>query len=175
MKKAWFMLAFLVLADLPLTAQDDDSLYAPEVATIDKLVAALYDVISGPAGEARDWDRMRYLFAPHARLSAVYRSGEGNVNYVTLTVDEYIERNGGYFEKNGFYEKELFRVTQEYDNLFHLMSTYLTLERPEGPVTRRGINSIQVARYDGRFWIVSIFWNPETPEHPIPEAYTPER
>src|SRR5688572_18845337 len=32
-----------------------------DVASIDAIVAALYDVISGPAGKKRDWDRMRSL------------------------------------------------------------------------------------------------------------------
>ncbi len=38
-----------------------------DVATMDAIVAAVYDVISGPAGK-RDWDRFRSLFIPGARL-----------------------------------------------------------------------------------------------------------
>src|ERR1044071_1076901 len=45
-----------------------------DTASMDSILAALYDVISGPAGQQRDWDRMRALFAPGARLiPTVYR------------------------------------------------------------------------------------------------------
>jgi len=38
----------------------------------------------------------------------------------------------------------------------------------------RGINSIQLF-YDGsRWWIVSIYWQQESPEYPIPEKYLSE-
>src|ERR1700730_6512750 len=39
-----------------------------DVASIDSIIAAVYNVISGPAGKKRDWDRMRSLFVPGARL-----------------------------------------------------------------------------------------------------------
>ena len=39
-----------------------------DVESIDAIIAALYDVISGPIGEKRDWDRFRSLFVPDARL-----------------------------------------------------------------------------------------------------------
>src|SRR5438477_11273001 len=38
-----------------------------DVASIDSMIAALYDVISGPLG-ARNWDRFRSLFIPGLRL-----------------------------------------------------------------------------------------------------------
>src|SRR5262249_15850160 len=40
---------------------------AEDVRSIESIVAAIYDVISGPPGD-RDWDRMRSLFHPGARL-----------------------------------------------------------------------------------------------------------
>ena len=39
-----------------------------DVASPEAIVAALYQVISGDAGVARDWDRFRPLFHPTARL-----------------------------------------------------------------------------------------------------------
>ncbi len=39
-----------------------------DVASVDSIIAAVYDVISGPAGKKRDWDRMKSLFLPGARL-----------------------------------------------------------------------------------------------------------
>ncbi len=50
-----------------------------DVASVDAIVAALYDVISGPAGQARDWDRFRSLFHPSARLIPAGKNRQGVV------------------------------------------------------------------------------------------------
>ena len=47
-----------------------------DVQSLDAMVAAIYDVISGPPG-ARDWNRFRSLFATDARLIAVRVPKEG--------------------------------------------------------------------------------------------------
>ena len=39
-----------------------------DVNSVDAIITALYSVISGPKGQPRDWDRMRSLFLPSARL-----------------------------------------------------------------------------------------------------------
>ena len=39
-----------------------------DVSSPEAIVAAVYDVISGPAGQKRNWDRMRILFVPDARM-----------------------------------------------------------------------------------------------------------
>jgi hypothetical protein len=39
-----------------------------DVESIDAIVTAAYDGISGPAGKKRDWDRERSLYFPGARL-----------------------------------------------------------------------------------------------------------
>ena len=41
-----------------------------DVDTVDHLIASLYDVVSGPAGQ-RDWDRFRSLFVPDGRIGVV--------------------------------------------------------------------------------------------------------
>src|SRR5438045_9639212 len=39
-----------------------------DVEPIDAIIAAAYHVISGPAGQKRDWNRERSLFCPGARI-----------------------------------------------------------------------------------------------------------
>src|SRR5580698_564307 len=48
-----------------------------DVSSVDAIMAATYDVISVPAGKARDWDRFRSLFVPGARLMAVHEDKDG--------------------------------------------------------------------------------------------------
>jgi hypothetical protein len=35
----------------------------------------------------------------------------------------------------------------------------------------RGINSIQLFNDGSRWWILSIYWQHETPQHAIPQKY----
>src|SRR5258706_2290551 len=97
---------------------------ASDVASMDSIVAALYDVISGPAGKKRDWDRMRSLFVPGAGLIPTGSRPGGVYGSRVLTVDEYIERSSGFFEKEGFFENETARVTEQVGQIAQAFSTY---------------------------------------------------
>ena len=46
-----------------------------DLAGIDQAIRGVYDVISGPRGQKRDFDRMRSLFAPNATLKAIGPKG----------------------------------------------------------------------------------------------------
>jgi hypothetical protein len=154
------------------------------VSTIDGIIAAVYEVISGPAGQKRDWDRMRSLFAPGARLmptSPVHPPGtapdaplNGFEVYATqaLDVDGFIARAGSYFEEHGFFERETARRVETFGHIAHVWSTYESRHKPEDPAPfARGINSIQLMNDGKRWWIVTIFWEAETPRTTIPKKY----
>ena len=80
-----------------------------DVANQDAIIAALYDVISGPACQARDWDRFRSLFVPGARLIPTgFTSGKAVTR--VMTPDEYATMSGANLERNGFFEKEISRT-----------------------------------------------------------------
>ncbi len=176
--------AALLLLARPLAAQvewkspgdaDVPAAQPEDVASIDAILGALYDVISGPAGEARDWDRMRSLFLPEARLVPSGTARDGSVRYLAWSVDEYIANAGGQLEANGFFETEAHRVEERFGNIAHVFSTYdsfrTTEEMEAGTPFMRGINSIQLL-YDGeRWWVLQVFWQAETPNHPLPERY----
>jgi hypothetical protein len=102
-----------------------------DVASLDSIIAAVYDVISGPAGKKRDWDRMRSLFIPGARLIPTGPRPGGVYGSRVLTLDEYIERSSGFFEKEGFYEREAARVTEQFGQIAHAFSTYESRHAPE--------------------------------------------
>jgi hypothetical protein len=145
-----------------------------DVATIDAIIAAAYDSISGPAGKKRDWDRERSLFVPGARLiPTAKKAGEDDVDAPqVLDVDAYIARVQPYFQKNGFFEREIARRTEQFGNIAHVWSTYESRHKAGDPEPfMRGVNSIQLS-YDGsRWWIVTIYWQHESSEHLISEKY----
>lgn len=143
-----------------------------DVASIDAIIAAVYDVISGPAGEARDWARFRSLFVPSARLIPTRVGDDGTVNAAVLTPDEFIESSSAFFEQNGFFESEIGRVTEEYGHIAHAFSSYESKRTPEDAEPfQRGINSMQLLNDGERWWFVTIYWDAERPDSPIPERY----
>ena len=161
--------AVLLSLPAPAAAQEADP---SDVASIDAIVTAVYDVISGEAGEARDWDRFRSLFAEGATLSAVVRTPQGELRRVVMTPDSYIQRSGQVLERDGFVEAEIGRVTESFASIAHAFSAYESYRSAadEEPFAR-GINSFQFMNDGDRWWIVSIFWQGEGPETPIPDEY----
>ena len=113
---------------------------------MDGIIAALYDVISGPAGQKRDWDRMRSLFITGARLIPTARqAATGQIGTRVLDVEGYISGSGPSLEKNGFFEKEVARQTEIFGNIAHVFSTYESRRNADDPKPfARGINSIQL-------------------------------
>jgi hypothetical protein len=155
----------------PLTMQNWKADPA-DVESIDAIITAAYDGISGPAGKKRDWDRERSLFIPGARLiPTALEAGRDDVDLAPhfLDVDAYIVRVEPYFEQNGFYEKEIARRVEHFGQIAHVWSTYESRHDPTDPEPfMRGINSIQLFHDRKRWWIVNIYWQHETAENPLP-------
>jgi len=146
-----------------------------DVSSIDGLIQAAYDVISGPAGQARDWERERALFFPGARLiptATVPGRNDVDLAPVILDVEGYIERVEPIFATSGFYETEVARKTEQFGRIAHVWSTYESRHAESDPKPfMRGINSFQLFHDGSRWWIVNIYWQHETAEHPIAEKY----
>lgn len=150
-----------------------------DVDTVDHLVAALYDVISGPAGKPRDWDRFRSLFLPSGRLGVIRpetpaKDGKParTADAVFLTPDIYIERDDPYFKTEGFFERGIANRIETFGNLTSVWSTYESRHLSTDPKPfARGINSLQIVHAQDRYWIASILWDDERPGLTLPEKY----
>jgi hypothetical protein len=147
-----------------------------DVASVDGVIAALYDTISGPAGKQRDWNRLRSLFAPRGKLVAVGLRPDGSSPAAVMTVDDYIARVTKPFNDAGFYETELARSADSYGQIVHVFSTYESRHAPgDGKPFQRGINSIQLYNDGKRWWIVNLLWHAEGDKHALPERYLKSR
>ena len=146
-----------------------------DVESIDAIIAATYDVISGPAGKKRDWKRERSLFWSGARLiptATVPGRNDVDLAPLMLDVDGYIERVEPIFAKSGFYEKEIARRVEQFGRMAQVWSTYESRHNPnDAEPFMRGINSIQLFNDGNRWWILSIYWQHESSQHPLPEKY----
>jgi predicted metalloprotease with PDZ domain len=140
-----------------------------DVAEVDAVVKALYDVISGAAGQ-RNWDRFRSLFYPGATMGAVVTTPQGK-KYQKFTPEEYIKMNDPHFKQIAFYEKEVGRTVNSFGNIAQVFTAYeYTLETPE-PVKQRGINSVELIKENGRWHILSLTWDEENAQNPLPANY----
>jgi hypothetical protein len=75
-------------------------------------------------------------------------------------------------EKEGFFEKEAARKTEQFGQIAHLFSTYESRHTPADPKPfQRGINSFQLMNDGTRWWIVTIFWEGEDEKNPLPQKY----
>jgi len=129
-------------------------------------------VISGPAGEERNWDRWRSLFLPEARLISVGRGGDGSNRYRVMSPEDYVQGAGPSLEETGFFEDEIGRTQEEFGPVVHLFSTYESRRTADDPEPfMRGINSFQLFHDGTRWWVVTIYWTGEGPDLPIPEKY----
>jgi hypothetical protein len=146
-----------------------------DLSSIDGIIGAAYDVISGPAGQSRDWERERALFFPGARViptAAIAGDNESALSPQLLDVDAYIARVEPLFRTKGFYETEVARRTEQFGQIAHVWSTYESRYRTDDREPfMRGINSFQLFHDGSRWWIVNIYWQHESTAHPIPEKY----
>jgi hypothetical protein len=154
---------------IPLCAQAQSD-YTADVQSVDAILNSLYSVISGEPGAQRNWQRFQHLFAEDARLIPTRKNEAGAFHYQALSPGDYVELFQSRVSK-GFYERELHRVTESFGTVTHVFSTYETRELQQGPVTNRGINSIQLF-FDGtRYYILNIFWCAESMGFVLPEKY----
>ncbi len=150
---------------------------AADVSSIDAIMRAVYDVISGEAGKKRDWNRFRTLFHPDARLIPSSKNPQtGAVGARAFTPEGFIKQSEPFMEKEGFFEREIARRTEVYGNIAQVFSTYVSFHKSDDKKPfARGINSFQLLNDGTRWWVITIYWQNESPENPLPKEYLKSR
>lgn len=168
---------FIILAAANLFSQNVKEADPKDVSTLDAIMKAVYDSISGDAGQKRDWDRFRSLFHKDARLIPTGVNPQTKIVGATvLSPDDYTKRAEPYFMKEGFYETEKARHVDIYGNIAQVFSTYESRHsKADKAPFMRGINSFQLLNDGTRWWVVTIYWQAETPENQIPKKYLKSR
>ena len=144
---------------------------AADVVDVDAIVRAMYETLSGPPGP-RDWDRLRHLYLPGARMIPTGWRPNGEDQLRVMDIEQYIASARPWLESRGFFETEIARREERYGDLVHAFSTYESRHRAEDPSPFvRGINSIQLLWRETRWWVVTVLWQNESAAQPIPARH----
>ena len=145
-----------------------------DTESLDAIIRAMYESVSGPAGLDRDTLRERALFMPGARLVRVSLAEDGTPQAKVMDVDAYLRDTADFFRQNDFYEVEIARRTDLFGQIAQVFSTYEARQDPAEPEPfKRGINSIQLFNDGERWWIVNMLWDNEREDNPMPAQYLP--
>jgi hypothetical protein len=175
MKKMIFMIALSLWSTGAAKAQQKDTskvVYPlqKDVATIDGIMKASYEVVSGEAGAVRQWERDLSLHNPNAVYS-FQEEVDGKRQQVTMSLKDFHKETDTMVATTAFYESEINREVRIFGNIAQVWSTYETRLEKNGPVVRRGINSIQLYYADNRWWIISWIFDKERADLKIPQAF----
>jgi hypothetical protein len=145
-----------------------------DVATINGIIKATYEAVSGEAGEKRQWERDLSLHDPNAIYSFPVENANRKTQQTTMSLKDFHKETDTMVAKTAFYEKEINREVRIFGNIAHVWSTYETRLVKNGPVARRGINSIQLYYNEGRWWIISWTFDKEKEDRKIPQSFDPQ-
>ena len=172
MKFTLIAMLLMFAAALSTSGQTPKPADPKDVGSMDSIMKAIYDVISGEKGKPRDWDRFRSLFHPDGRLIPSGKNAQtGIIGAKASTPDEYATRAAAFFANEGFFENEMARHVDMYGNIAQVFSTYESRHAPGEKPFARGINSFQLLNDGKRWWIITIYWQAETPDSPLPPKY----
>lgn len=160
-----------LIAALAASAVVAAPVLADDTADIDATINAVYDVISGPVGEARDFDAMRALFMDGAAMGAVGPGPEGNGRGRVITLDDYIERSGPWLVENGFVERPTRTDITQYGEIAYARSAYEGMNSATGEIFVTGVNFITLFKIDGEWKIASILWRSADADWPVERAF----
>jgi hypothetical protein len=162
MLRANLLLLFLLATTITSQAQDRVA-SSDDVATIDGLINAYYESVSGHPG-TRDGERMLSLFIEGGKIS-VGLAGNKPTHEIA---EEYLRTDRFLTLSEDFFEREISRDTQQFGNMASVMSTYGISDAMENTnYTARGVTMFQLLRHDERWWILSTMWQRESPEFPL--------
>ncbi len=143
-----------------------------DVATLDGILSAFYEVISGAAGVPRQWGRDRTLYIPGVRFVSL-KSADGRIQARVYDHQAYVDAVDPFVLSHGFFEREIHRSAVRFGNFTHALSAYESRASSDGPIIARGVNSVQLFWDGRRWWIAGAVWDDERPDNPIPPELLP--
>ncbi|MFZ6818388.1 hypothetical protein [Undibacterium sp. Ji22W] len=162
-----WILIFFGLGEPVALAQNISLPRSEDVSSIDGLMRAYYDVVSGGPNVARDVQRDLSLHHPDAAIFIRTRNSTKELVLKRHTVQEYHANSKAFFD-SGFFENEIKREIKQFGHSIQIWSTYEMRKTQDGPVIGRGINNLMLSWDGKRYWILAETWDDETKDNLIP-------
>ena len=163
--------AALVAVTQPLQAQE-----TPDYTTVDGVMTELYASVTRAPGDPFPWDRLRAVMLPGGIMlpQRAQTGGQGRI----MDVEEFIEWIDGSWEPvigtandRGFFERQTNLIVEEFGDVAHALTTYEKGPYEPRQIIGRGVNSVQLVKRDGRWFVLSITWDEENTSGPLPPKY----
>ncbi len=148
MKNILFAITFIISSSI--LAQTNDEKYADDVKSVEAIINAYYDVVSGSSKDPWQFERDKHIHANNAVITRLNEDGKAVSHSLEA---EYIPL--GLLPKEDFYEKELKRKVSQFGNIAQVWSAFEIRTDPKIQSNIRGLNSIQLHYEKGRWWIDS--------------------
>ncbi len=140
-----------------------------DVGSIEAIVKADYECISGGVGVARQWSRDLTLYDPNARSFVASTDPKTHaVRTWSPSQQEYTDATDAQFVKTGFTEHEVAHKIVRYGNIATVFSSYEGRLASSDKLVSQGVNVYQLY-FDGkRWWISSVSWDGNLDPSAIP-------
>jgi uncharacterized protein DUF4437 len=145
-----------------------------DVATVEGIVTAFYEVINRPAGTARQWRRDSTLYMPRATFVAMAEK-DGKPVPEVMTPEEFRRAVDAEFVAKGFFETEIGHRVERFGNVAQVRSVYETRRTSNGPLIGRGVNYLLLYWGGTRWWIANAVWDDERPNSRLPQSWIARR
>jgi len=147
---------------------------AEDVSSVDGIIQAYYQVVSGPAKQPRDWGRDATLYIPGVRFVVIGSNKSGKTSAQSMSHQEFVDASDAAMVEKGFYEREIHRITHQAGNVTHVFSTSEHSLTPNGPAQGRSIDSIELYWDGARWWIANAtIWELRSGET-LPAEFLPK-
>ena len=145
-----------------------------DVSSIDGMIKAYYEVVSGPAEKQREWGRDATLYVPGMRFNIFSRDKQGRTTVRSVSHQEFVNESDAAMKGKPFYEREIHRITHRAVDVAHVLCTAEQRFAPDGPVQASGVDSLELYWDGARWWIVNAnLWEMEKGGKPLPPEFLP--
>ena len=138
--------------------------------TPESIITEIYQLVTFPPDTTPDWEKVKSLFIDDAVIVLRTSSTKMNVmnkeGFVDLFIRDIQKFN---MEKTGFQEKILQKKMTIIGDVAHCFVLYETSVPNSSNPPQRGVDSFQLMKRNGRWWIVSVINEIPRPGVPIPE------
>ena len=146
------------------SGEKEDNLQTPE-----SVIKGLYTLVTFEPGTTPNWEKVKSMFVNDAII--VLRTSRDSTTQ--FTVNTFVKDFVNFIEradaiKTGFSEKIIGMEKIVFGDIAHFLVLYEASIPGSSHPPMQGVDSFQLVKKDGRWWIVSVINEIPAPDNPVP-------